>query len=113
MDVDPQGLTGVDAERSSSEEPEPAGLAEGSAGEARPSKPNRIANLTKPVISGLISACKRLFGPAVALVNRVFSAVLWVVNGVIASVLWLLNRAALVVLLVTLGVLVALIQGWL
>jgi len=109
----PHGLTGNDAERSSSEEPEPAGLAEGPGDEVVPPKPGRIANLKKLVIRGLISASKWLLGPPVALVNGVIYAVLGVVNGVIAAMLWLLSHPVLVVLLIIFGLLIALVQGWL
>ena len=108
-----QRLTGNDAEGSSSENPEPARLAEGPGDEVVPPKPGRIANLKKLVIRGLISACEWLLGPPVALVNGVIFAVLGVVNGVIAAVLWLLSHPVLVVLLIIFGLLIALVQGWL
>ena len=109
----PQGLTGNDAERSPSEEPEPAGLTEGPGDEGVPTKAGRGANLKELVIRGLISACKWLLGPPVALVNGVLSAVLGVVNGIFAAVLWLLSHPVLVVLLIIFGLLIALVQGWL
>lgn len=109
----PQGLTGNDAELTSSEEPEPAGLAEGPGDEGVPPKPGRKGNSKKLVIRKLISASKWLLGPVAILVNGVISAVLGVVNGVIASVLWLLSHPVLVVLLIIFGLLIALVQGWL
>ena len=109
----PQGLTGNDAERTSSEEPEPAGLAEGPGDEVVPPKTGRNGNSKKLVIRGLISASKWLLGPVAALVNGVISAGLEVVNGVIASVLWLLSHPVLVVLLIIFGLLISLVQGWL
>ena len=109
----PQGLTGNDAERTSSEEPEPAGLAEGTGDKVVPPKPGRKGTLKKLVIRELISACKWLLGPVAALVNGVIYAVLGVVNGVLASVLWLLSHPVLVVLLIIFGLLIALVQGWL
>ena len=109
----PQGIAGNNAKRTSSEEPEPAGLAEGPGDEVVPPKPGRKGNLKKLVIRELISACKWLLGPPVALGNGVISAVLGVVNGVIAAVIWLLSHPVLVVLLIIFGLLIALVQGWL